>query len=183
LWRLIRVVGDGVGGWLMGGESVVMRIVGERPWVLYVLLALLDMGGGEFSARDVAEALGLRSYVVQRALWWLRKYGFVEEVPGSRPRRYRLRSVDDPRLGDLRGARWVCGNTTVVRVGGLYVALINRVDSVVARVVREDVVECVRRLYTSSSSLDASAVARECGCSVREAVAAMRIVSALMCRA
>jgi len=166
----------------LSGESVVMRIVGERPWVLYVLLAVLDLGSGEFTARDIAEALGLRSYVVQRALWWLKKYGFVVEVPGTNPRRYRAKSVEDPRLGDLRSARWVCGNTTVVRVGGLYVAFINRGDNVVTRVVREGVVECVKKLCAEGRGLDASIVARECGCGVQEAVAAMRVVNTLMCR-
>ncbi len=166
----------------MSSESVVTKIVAERPWILYVLMALLDMGSGEFTAKDISEALGVRSYVVQRALWWLKKYGFVEEIPGTNPRRYKLKSVEDPRLANLRGPRWKCGNTTVIRIGKLYIAFINRVNNVVTRVVPEEVVECIKKLALESLGLDASKVAQECGCGIQEAVAAMRVVNTLMCK-
>ncbi len=163
--------------------SPVMRVVLERPWVLYVLLALYGLGSGEFTVRDVAEALGVRSYVVQRALWWLRKYGFVEEVPGTNPRRYRLRSVEDPRIGDLRSFSWRCGNTTVVRVGGMYLVFINRVDNVVTRVVKEELLECVKNVVGGRTGVDASEIVSRCGCTVQEAVAALRVINTMMCRA
>jgi len=187
LWRLIRVVGDGAEGQAVSsGEpepvSPVLRILSERPWVLYVLMALLGLGSGEFTARDVAEALGLRSYVVQRALWWLKKYGFVEEVPGTAPRRYRLKSVEDPRLGEMRSFSWRCGNTTVVRIGRLYAVFINRVDTVVTRVVAEEVLECVKSVGGGERGANASEIASRCGCTVQEAIAALRALNTMMCR-
>ena len=162
--------------------SVVKRIVVERPWILLVLLKALDMGGGSFTARDIAEALGLNTYVVQRALWWLKKYGFVEEVSGTVPRRYRLKSVSDEALNEMRTFRWVCGNTTVVRIGDLYVVFIVRDrDEVLTRIVPARVLDCVGDALTRVGS-DARRISEECGIDVAVASAAIRVLRTMKCQ-
>ena len=163
--------------------SVVKRIIAERPWILLVLLKALDMGSGSFTARDIAEPLGLNTYVVQRALWWLKKYGFVEEVPGTVPRRYKLKSVSDDLLSEIRAYRWVCGNTIVVRARDLYVVFIVRGrDEVLTRVVPASIVECVEKILSSSGEEDVSRIASMCGVDEPTAKHALRVVRTLRCR-
>ena len=164
-------------------ESVVMRIAAERPWLLLILVRLLDMGGGTFTVRDVAEPLGLRSYVVERGLWWLKKYGFVEEVPGTVPRRYRLKSVEDPKIVDLRTYRWICGNTTVIQLGDIYVVLINRGEEVIARTIHRNIVEAVREaIERHGIARDVKELSRFTGLQPPVVATALRVLDTLVCR-
>ncbi len=163
--------------------SPVLRIVREKPWLLLVLSRVLDIGSGVFTATEVAESLGLNSYIVQRALWWLKKYGFVEEVPGSVPRKYKLKSVEDPRLSEIRQFRWVCGNTTVLMVSDIYVVLINRGDNIVARIIHRNIVDSVREaLQKLKIERNIEELSRALGQSPQVIATALRVLDTLFCR-
>ena len=67
------------------------KVLARAPWTLVFLIKLKDLGG-EASASEIAREIGVRSPIVKRAMWWLRKYGFVEEVPDVEPRRFKLKT-------------------------------------------------------------------------------------------
>ena len=171
---------SGVG---MTSEGRVLRIVHERPWVLLVLAKVLDLGGGTFTATEIAEALGTRSYIVQRALWWLKKYGFIEGVSGTVPKKYRLKSVEDPRVSDIRQFRWVCGNTTVLMISDLYIVLINRGDDIVARVIPKEFIESVRRaLQSTGNKRDINELSKALNLVPPIIATALRVLDTLFCK-
>lgn len=151
----------------MSSGDVVARIVAERPWVIYVLLGLLD-SGGVATASDVASLLGLNTYVVKRGMWWLKKYGLVEIDESSTPRRYRVKSLP-PTVERLRSSKRVCGNTTVVEYGDAYIAFVGRRDEVVTHVVPRALVEALLRGEGAKAPPRLLAVAR-------------RVVDTIMCR-
>ena len=164
-------------------DSLVLRIVREKPWLLLVLSRILDIGSGMFTATEVAEALGLNSYIVQRALWWLKKYGVVEEVSGTVPRKYRLKSIEDPRLSEIRQFKWVCGNTTALMVSDIYVVLINRGSNIVARVIHRNIVDSVREaLQKLNMERNIKELSRALGQPPQVIAAALRVLDTLFCR-
>ena len=161
-------------------DSRILRIAKERPWILLILMKVLDVGSGSFSATEIAEALSVNSYIVQRALWWLKKYGFVEEITGTTPRRYKLKSIEDPYLNELRQNKWICGNTVVVLLSDNYVVLINRRDNIVARVIPKDIVEQVRNAIAKGKER-ASEIASETMISPSQAATAKRVLDTIFC--
>ncbi len=164
-------------------DSLVLRIIRERPWLLLVLSRVLDIGSGMFTATEVAESLGLNSYIVQRALWWLKKYGFVEEVPGSVPRKYKLKSVKDPRLSEIRQFRWVCGNTTVLMVSDIYVVMINRGDNIISRIIHRNIVDSVREaLQKLNIERNIEELSRALGQPPQVIATVLRVLDTLFCR-
>ena len=167
----------------MASEGLVLRIVRERPWILLILAKVLDLGGGRFTATEIAESLGVRSYIVQRALWWLKKYGFIEEVAGTVPKKYRLKSVEDPRISDIRQFRWVCGNTTVFMISDLYVVLINRGNDIIARVVPRELVENVRNaLQSIGDKRDINELSKALNLAPPIVAIVLRILDTLFCK-
>ena len=164
-------------------EGPVLRIIRERPWILLILAKVLDLGGGTFTATEIAESLGVRSYIVQRALWWLKKYGFVEEIAGTVPKKYRLKSVEDPRVSDIRQFRWVCGNTVVLMVSDLYIVLINRGDDIVARVIPKQLVENVQKVLQSiGDRRDVNELSKALNLVPSIVATALRVLDTLFCK-
>ena len=164
-------------------EGPVLRIIRERPWILLILAKVLDLGGGTFTATEIAESLGVRSYIVQRALWWLKKYGFVEEIAGTVPKKYRLKSVEDPRVSDIRQFRWVCGNTVVLMVSDLYIVLINRGDDIVARVIPKQLVENVQKVLQSiGDRSDVNELSKALNLVPSIVATALRVLDTLFCK-
>lgn len=55
----------------------------SKPWLLPFVLWL--EGKGEFSAKDMALGVGVRTSIARRVLWWFTKFGIVEKkVIGER---------------------------------------------------------------------------------------------------
>ncbi len=164
-------------------ESKILKIVAERPWLLLILDRVLDLSGDRFTAKDIAEHLGLRSYIVQRALWWLKKYGFVEEISGTVPRKYRVKTVEDPLVDKLKMNRWVCGNTTVYRLDDTYVVLINRGDNIVARVIHRNVVDAIKEAMDRLGlGEDAVKISQATGHDIATVKTAIRVWKTIFCK-
>ena len=58
-------------------SNLVKRVVLAKPWLLVVMQALLSYPG--LSVEELHSAVGLSMEVVKRAVWWLKKFGIVEE--------------------------------------------------------------------------------------------------------
>lgn len=58
-----------------------IRILLAKPWLIPFILWLY--GRSEFTARDLALGLGVRTPIARRALWWLTKMGIVEKRGGD----------------------------------------------------------------------------------------------------
>ncbi len=159
-------------------ESKILRIAFEKPWLLLILDKVLDLSGEKFTARDIAETLGLKSYIVQRALWWLRKYGFVEEHRDTIPRRYSVKTIDDPLIEKLKTNRWICGNTTVYRLNSIYVVLINRGYEIIARLINRDIVDSLKEL----NERDPEKLKEITGHDIATIKTALRVIDTVMCK-
>mgnify|MGYP000173804411 CR=1 FL=1 len=60
-----------------------LSLLVSKPWLLPFVLWL--EGRGEFSARDMALGVGVRTPIARRVLWWFTKFGIVEKrVIGER---------------------------------------------------------------------------------------------------
>ncbi|RLG77325.1 MAG: hypothetical protein DRO12_02565 [Thermoprotei archaeon] len=157
----------------MGSESAdstaLRRIIAERPWVLLIYLMLLD-SGGVATASDIATALDMRTYVVKRAMWWLKKYGLVEIDESSTPRKYKVKLVP-PLAESLRSSKRVCGNSVVVEYGESYLLFLCREHEVIVRRVPKKFVEAYLR---------GERLGEELAPKIRRAIE--RVAKTIMCR-
>ncbi len=62
-------------------DKVYVRILLTKPWLMPFILWLY--GRSEFTTRDLALSLGIRTPIARRALWWLTKMGIVEKRGGE----------------------------------------------------------------------------------------------------
>ena len=123
----------------------VNEVLNRCPWTLVFLVKLKDLGG-EASASEIAKEISVKSPIVKRAMWWLRKYGFVEEVSDVEPRRFRLRTEAYRFIEKLVVNMWVKGNTTVILWGRTYYVFIVRESRVIVKTVSKEVVDEARKL-------------------------------------
>ena len=123
----------------------VNEVLNRCPWTLVFLVKLKDLGG-EASASEIAKEISVKSPIVKRAMWWLRKYGFVEEVSDVEPRRFRLRIEAYRFIEKLVVNMWVKGNTTVILWGRTYYVFIVRESRVIVKTVSKEVVDEARKL-------------------------------------
>jgi len=123
----------------------VSEVLNRCPWTLVFLIKLKDLGG-EASASEIAKEIGVRSPIVKRAMWWLRKYGFVEEISDVEPRRYKLKPEAYRFIEKLVVNMWVKENTIVILWGKTYYVFIVRESKVIVKTVNKEIVDEARKL-------------------------------------
>jgi len=123
----------------------VNEVLNRCPWTLVFLIKLKDLGG-EASASEIAKETGVRSPIVKRAMWWLKKYGLVEEVPDVEPRRFKLKTEAYRFIEKIVVNMWVKGNTTVILWGRTYYVFIVRESRVIVKTVNKEIVDEARKL-------------------------------------
>ena len=62
-------------------SSVFRRVIAERPWLFIVARYIYSYPG--LTLEELKEISGLKAEVVKRGVWWLKKYGVVEERNGK----------------------------------------------------------------------------------------------------
>jgi len=60
---------------------VFRRVIAERPWLFIVARYVHSYPG--LTHEELKEVSGLKAEVVKRGVWWLKKYGVVEERNGK----------------------------------------------------------------------------------------------------
>jgi len=157
----------------------VKEIAVKSPWLIPVLSRLVSAGGA-VDAKTIAEKMNVNVYPVKRALWWLKKYGYVEEEAGI-PKKYKLKFYEDQLLRELPLRRRTCGNTELYDLGELYVvAIFRRRDEYIAKSIPASIVEEVRRHIDAGLAIE-ELVAK---LSIPEQLStlALRVLSVLNCK-
>jgi len=155
----------------------VSEVLNRCPWTLVFLIKLKDLGG-EASASEIAKETGVRSPIVKRAMWWLRKYGFVEEVPDVEPRRFKLKTEAYRFIEKLVVNMWVKGNTTVILWGRTYYVFIVRESRVIVKTVSKEIVDEARKLKIEIGQAKVKDISDSLGIPVNLASVVLRVLKA-----
>ena len=139
------------------------KVLSKCPWTLVLFFKLKDLGG-EATVFEIAKELGIRTYVVKRGLWWLKKFKITMEA---------ICALDKIVLN-----KWVKGNTTVVLYGNMFYVFICRSKEVVVKTVPKEVVNTVRS-YTMKGIIDINALYEKTGFPKPLISLALRVIKAL----
>ncbi len=121
------------------------KLLTKAPWTIIPLIKLKELGG-DASASEIAGELGVRSQLVKRAMWWLRKYGFVEENVNVEPKRFKLKNEAYKAVEKLLINRWVKGNTTVILRGKVFYIFIVRERKIIVKTISKDIIDYARKV-------------------------------------
>jgi len=153
------------------------KVLSKCPWTLILLLKLKDLGG-EATAFEIAKELGIRTYVVKRGMWWLRKLKAVEENVSVEPKKFKITMEAIRALDKIVLNKWVKGNTTVVLYGDMFYVFVCRGKEVVVKTVPRDVVNTVRS-YTMKGIIDVNLLYEKTGFSKPLISLALRVIKTL----
>jgi len=156
----------------------VYEVLNRCPWTIVFLIRLKDLGG-EASALEVAKETGVKSSIVKRAMWWLRKYGFVEEVPNVEPKRFKLKTEAYRFIEKLVMNMWVKGNTIVILWGKTYYAFIIRESKVIVKTVGKEVVDEARKLSVNVGNVKVRDISDGLGVPMNLASVILRVLKTM----
>jgi len=153
------------------------KVLSTCPWTLVLLFKLKDLGG-EATAFEIAKELGVRTYVVKRGMWWLKKFKAVKEDVSVEPKKFKITVEAIRALDKIVLNKWVKGNTIVVLYGGMFYVFICRSREVVVKTVPRDVVNTVRS-YTMKGIIDVNLLYEKTGFSKSLISLALRVIKTL----
>jgi len=153
------------------------KVLSKCPWTLVLLFKLKDLGG-EATAFEIAKELGVRTYVVKRGMWWLKKFKAVKEDVSVEPKKFKITVEAIRALDKIVLNKWVKGNTIVVLYGGMFYVFICRSREVVVKTVPRDVVNTVRS-YTMKGIIDVNLLHEKTGFSKSLISLALRVIKTL----
>ncbi|RLG72367.1 MAG: hypothetical protein DRO23_10560 [Thermoprotei archaeon] len=153
------------------------KVLSKCPWTLILLFKLKDLGG-EATALEVARELGVRTYVVKRGMWWLKKFKAVEEDASVEPKKFRITAEAVRALEKIILNRWVKGNTVVILYGDVFYVFICRSREIVVKTVPKEVVNTIRS-YTVKGVIGVDQLYEETGISKPLISLALRVLSTL----
>jgi len=153
------------------------KVLSKCPWTLVLLFKLKDLGG-EATAFEIAKELGVRTYVVKRGMWWLKKFKAVEEDASVEPKKFRITVEAIRALEKIILNRWVKGNTIAILHGNMYYVFICRSKGIVVKTVPKEIVDNVR-LYVMKGVSDINALYEKTGISKPLLSTALRILRTL----
>jgi len=153
------------------------KILNKCPWTLVLLFKLKDLGS-EATALEIAKELGVRTYVVKRGMWWLRKFKAVEEDVSVEPKKFKITIEAIRALDKIVLNKWVKGNTTVILYGDMFYVFICRSKEIVVKTVPRDVVNTVRS-YTMKGIMDVNLLYEKTGFSKPLISLALRVIKTL----
>lgn len=97
--------------------SLLKRVLLAKPWLLIVLVPLYGYRG--MSVEDLHTLTGLSTEVIKRALWWLKKFGVVEE----RGEKFYVRTEYYRVLDELMISYCRAGDSHLVVIEGNYIVV------------------------------------------------------------
>jgi len=153
------------------------KVLSKCPWTLVLLFKLKDLGG-EATALEIARGIGVRTYVVKRGMWWLKKFKAVEEDVSSEPRKFKMTVEAIRALDKIVLNKWVKGNTIVVLYGDMFYVFICRSKEIVVKTVPKEIVNTVR-LYTMKGITDINLLYEKTGFSKPLISLALRAIKTL----
>ncbi len=129
-----------------------MAVAMERPWLIPIIYFIHGSGGLDLSM--LKSITGLRARVIRRAVWWLRKYGLVEDSAGKLIVKPVFRGVlDEFFLNYCRS-----GNRHAYRLGGTYYVVAVSSSRITSYTVPAELLE---RLLEYESNIQAEFTARD----------------------
>lgn len=98
-------------------RHLLKRVLLAKPWLLVVLVPIYGYKG--IVVEDLRSLTGLSAEVIKRALWWLKKFGIVEEKEG----RYYVRAEYYRVLDELMLSYCKTGDFHLVFLEGFYIVV------------------------------------------------------------
>jgi len=114
----------GTTGESTGALSKLHSVILSRPWLYPFIYLLYSLQGATLD--DVRNAIGLRTQLVKRALWWLTKSGLIEEQNG----RLYIRKEFTKGIEELRLSTCIMGGRYIVKLGEAYLVIELREGSI-----------------------------------------------------
>lgn len=150
------------------------KILSTCPWTIVLLFKLKDLGG-EATALEVAKGLGIRTYIVKRGMWWLKKFKAVEEDVNVEPKKFKITTEAMHTIDRIFLNKWVKGNTTVILYGDIFYVFICRSKEIVVKTVPREVVDTIR-LHTVKGMADINLLHERTGFSKPLISLALRVI-------
>lgn len=150
------------------------KILSTCPWTIVLLFKLKDLGG-EATALEVAKGLGIRTYIVKRGMWWLKKFKAVEEDVKVEPKKFKITTEAIHAIDRIFLNKWVKGNTTVILYGDIFYIFICRSKEIVVKTVPREVVDTIR-LHTMKGMVNINLLYERTGFSKPLISLALRVI-------